>query len=151
MAENGVPGYDEALARFYEDWRDEALVVDKWFALQAVLEDDDALPRVRRLLAHPAFNLTNPNRVRSLLGAFAAQNLTGFHGADGAAYRLVADKLIEIDRINPQVAARLAMAFGRWRRFDQARQGLMQAELERIVASPGLSRDTFEIASKSLA
>ena len=137
--------------RFYERWQHEPLVVNKWFALQAMIEDDAAVERVEGLLAHPAFTWTNPNRVRAVLGVFAMANLLGFHRRDGAGYRLLADKVLELDGRNPQVAARMLGALGRWRRFDEARQALMRAELERVVAAPGLSRDTYEIASKSLA
>ena len=125
--------------------------MNKWFSLQAGIEDEGAVERVEALLAHPAFTWSNPNRVRAVLGAFAMMNLVGFHRRDGAGYRLLADKVLELDRINPQVAARLLAALGRWRRFDEGRQALMRAELERVVAAPGLSRDAFEIASKSLA
>jgi aminopeptidase N len=150
VVETGLPERDEALAAFHARWQAEPLVVNKWFALQAMLEDEEAVERVERLMRHPAFTLTNPNRVRSVLGVFGT-NLLGFHRRDGAGYRLLADKAVELDRLNPQVAARLLTAFGRWRRFDAGRQALMRAELERVVATPGLSRDSYEIASKSLA
>ena len=151
LVESEAQGSDEALASFYHRWRDEPLVVNKWFALQAGVEDKRAVERVEGLIRHPAFAWSNPNRVRAVLGTFAAGNLLGFHRRDGAGYRLLTDRILELDRLNPQVAARLAGALGRWRRFDEHRQGLMQAELQRIVAAPGLSRDVFEIASKSLA
>ena len=124
--------------------------MDKWFALQAMSESEDAVARVTALLEHPAFSMSNPNRVRSVLGAFAMQNLTGFHHADGGGYRLLADRILMLDRVNPQVAARLITAFGRWRRFDDGRQAMMRAELQRILAEPTLSRDAYEIAAKSL-
>ena len=151
MAETGIPGADEALAAFYDRWRDEPLVVNKWFALQATIEDGAAVERVARLLEHPAFAWGNPNRVRAVLASFAAMNPLGFHRRDGAGYRLLADRAVELDRRNPQVAARLLGAFGRWRRYDAGRRVLMRAELERVVATEGLSRDSYEIASKSLA
>ena len=150
IVETAMPARDAALASFYGRWRHEPLVVDKWFALQAMTEAPDAARRVTALLEHPAFSMSNPNRVRSVLGAFAMQNLTGFHAKDGAGYRLVVDRILELDRSNPQVAARLITAFGRWRRFEPARQAMMRAELERIVAAPNLSRDSYEIATKSL-
>jgi aminopeptidase N len=150
VVETGMEEGDAALASFYDRWQAEPLVVNKWFALQAMLEDEEAVERVERLMRHPAFTFSNPNRVRSVLGVFGA-NLLGFHRKDGAGYRLLADKAVELDRLNPQVAARLLTAFGRWRRFDAGRQALMRAELERVVAAPGLSRDSYEIASKSLA
>jgi aminopeptidase N len=151
IAESGMPDRDAALAAFYARWQGEPLVVNKWFSLQAGIEDDGAIERVEALLAHPAFTWTNPNRVRAVLGAFAMMNLLGFHRRDGAGYRLLVDKVLELDRRNPQVAARLLSALGRWRRFDADRQALMRQELERVAAAPGLSRDAFEIATKSLA
>ncbi len=151
IAESGMPDRDAALAAFYARWQGEPLVVNKWFSLQAAIEDDGAIERVEALLAHPAFTWTNPNRVRAVLGAFAMMNLLGFHRRDGAGYRLLVDKVLELDRRNPQVAARLLSALGRWRRFDTDRQALMRQELERVAAAPGLSRDSFEIATKSLA
>jgi aminopeptidase N len=151
LVESEAPGFEQALANFYERWHSEPLVVNKWFALQAGIEDERAVERVEALIAHPAFGWSNPNRVRAVLGTFAAGNLLGFHRRDGAGYRLLTDRVFELDRLNPQVAARLASVLGRWRRFDAHRQGLMRGELQRIVDTPGLSRDVFEIASKSLA
>ena len=151
IAETGMSDRDAALGEFYRRWQQEPLVVNKWFTLQAGIEDEVAVERVEGLMAHPAFNWSNPNRVRAVLGAFAMTNLTGFNRRDGAGYRLLADKVLELDRSNPQLAARLLAVLGRWRRFDELRQSLMLAELERVVAAPNLSRDTFEIASKSLA
>jgi aminopeptidase N len=150
LAESDLPERAEALASFYDRWRGDALVLDKWFALQAQAQRPDAIDQVTRLLGHEAFSLKNPNRVRSLIGAFAAGNPTGFHRADGAGYALVADQLLALDRLNPQVAARMMTPFGRWRRYDAGRQEHMKAQLERILSSPSLSRDSFEIASKSL-
>jgi aminopeptidase N len=150
LAESDLPERAAALADFYARWRDDALVVDKWFALQATAQRPDALEVVSALLQHEAFTLANPNRVRSLIGAFAQANPTGFHRADGAGYVLVADHVLLLDKRNPQVASRLAQAFGRWRRYDAKRQELMRAELERILRAEGLSRDVYEIASKSL-
>ena len=109
-----------------------------------------AVEAVTALLDHEAFTLRNPNRVRALVGAFALGNPTGFHRADGAGYRFVADRVLALDPRNPQVAARLAQSFGRWRRYDAGRQTLMRTELDRILATPNLSRDLYEIASKSL-
>jgi aminopeptidase N len=150
LAGSDLPERDAALAEFYAKWRDDALVVDKWFALQAMAQRPDAIDVVTGLLGHEAFTLANPNRVRSLLGAFAQANPTGFHRADGAGYALVAEHVLLLDRRNPQVAARLTQPFGRWRRHDPARQALMRSQLERMLATPNLSRDVYEIASKSL-
>jgi aminopeptidase N len=150
LAESDLPERSQALADFYARWRVDALVVDKWFALQAMAQRPDAIEVVTGLLRHEAFTLANPNRVRSLIGAFAQGNPTGFHRANGAGYAFVADHVLALDRRNPQVASRLAQPFGRWRRYDPARQAHMRAQLERILATEGLSRDVFEIASKSL-
>ena len=150
LAESDLPERTEALAEFYARWRDDALVVDKWFALQATAQRPDAIEVVTGLLGHEAFTLANPNRVRSLIGAFAQGNPTGFHRADSAGYAFVADHVLVLDKRNPQVASRLAQPFGRWRRYDPTRQDHMRRELERILAAEGLSRDVYEIASKSL-
>jgi aminopeptidase N len=150
LAESDLPERGDALADFYAKWRDDVLVVDKWFALQAVAQRPDAIDIVTGLLDHEAFTLANPNRVRSLIGAYAQGNPTGFHRADGAGYAFVADHVLVLDQRNPQVASRLAQVFGRWRRYDARRQEHMRAQLERIIAVDGLSRDVYEIASKSL-
>jgi aminopeptidase N len=150
LAESNLPERSTALADFYQRWRDDALVVDKWFALQATAQRPDALEVVNALLQHEAFTLANPNRVRSLIGAFAQANPTGFHRADGAGYAFVADHVLVLDRRNPQVASRLAQPLCRWRRYDAQRQEHMRAQLERILGAEGLSRDVYEIASKSL-
>jgi aminopeptidase N len=137
------------LAAFYERYRGDALVLDKWFTVQAVSTRDDALDQVMALAGHPDFTLANPNRMRSLVGAFAA-NQRAFHHRSGRGYRFLADMVLAVDRLNPQTAARLVPPLGRWRRFDPLRQDLMKAELERMVATPGLSKDVFEQVSKSL-
>ena len=139
-----------ALAGFYERYRDNPLVIDKWFTIQALSARSDALAAAQALLTHADFTLHNPNRVRSLVGAFTA-NQRGFHDASGGGYAFLADTIIALDPINPQTAAKLTPPLGRWRRFDSERQALMRAQLERIVATPGLSKDVYEQASKSLA
>lgn len=125
-------------------------MMDKWFALQAAASREDTLEVVQGLMQHPAFALSNPNKVRALLGSFG-RNLAVFHRADGAGYALMADQVLAVDTINPQVAARLVTAFNRWRKVDPARRELMQAALQRIAAAPDLSKDVYEIVSKSLA
>jgi aminopeptidase N len=140
----------EALADFYDRYRHDTLVLDKWFALQAAAQRADTAAVVEGLARHPDFSSRNPNRWRALVSNFAA-NQWAFHDASGRGYRFVADRIIEIDRTNPQVAARQVPILGRWRRFEPKRAELMRAELERIVATPGLSKDVFEQASKSLA
>ncbi len=138
-----------ALDIFYSQYCDNPLVLDKWFQAQAQSSRDDTGAIVAGLAEHADFTLTNPNRARSLIGAFGA-NQRAFNNADGSGYRFLADLLIALDRLNPQTAAKLLPPLGRWRRFDAARAGLMRAELERIVRTPGLSKDLFEQASKSL-
>ena len=142
---------ERALAMYFEQWKDEALVVDKWFRVQAVAVLPGAIGRVERLLAHPAFDLRNPNRARSVMHAFANDNPVHFHSADGAGYRLVAGWIVELDRINPQVASRLARAFDRWRKYDTGRQGHARAALESIPAAGGISADVTEVVGRALA
>ncbi|HEX2529504.1 MAG TPA: aminopeptidase N [Geminicoccus sp.] len=150
LVESRDPAGDTALGRFYARWQGEPLVVNKWFALQASIDDDRALPTVERLMHHPAFTMGNPNRVFSLVGVFANGNPVGFHRKDGAGYRFVMDRILELDPRNPQVASRLLRPLGRFKQYDQHRQQLMRAEIERALAQPNLSRDCYEIASKSL-
>jgi aminopeptidase N len=137
--------------RFEEKWRDEPLVLDKWFALEATSQRPDALARVRKLLAHPRFNARNPNRVRSLVGAFTLRNFARFHATDGDGYAFAADQVLALDATNPQLAATVAGAFCLWKRFPEPRRGLMQAALQRIAAAPGLSPDVTEVVTRTLA
>ena len=141
---------DQALRAFYERFEDDPLVIDKWFAVQASAQRADALAQVEALAKHPQFNPSNPNRLRSLAGAFG-MNQWVFHDSSGRGYRFLADLILAADRLNPQVAARLLPPLGRWRRFEEQRAALMRAELERIAAAEGLSKDVYEQASKSLA
>lgn len=143
------PARAEKLAAFYDRYKDNALVVDKWFTLQALSLHPDVIDHVRTLAGHPDFTMKNPNRVRSLHMAFAG-NPKGFHKADGEGYRMVADVILALDPINPQTAARFVPALGRWRRIEGGRAALMKGELERIMAAGNLSRDTFEQVSRSL-
>ena len=144
-----TPARAERLAAFYERYKDNALVIDKWFTLQALSLHPDVIAQVRALAEHPDFTLRNPNRVRSLHMAFAG-NPKAFHKADGEGYRMVADVILALDPINPQTAARFVPSLGRWRRIEPGRAALMKAELERILAAGNLSRDTFEQVSRSL-
>ena len=149
---NGVecPERAEALATFYEKWRGDDLVLDKWFAIQAISPLPGTIAAVRKLMAHGDFDLRNPNRVRSVIGSLSAGNQLHFHNASGDGYRLLGETIRRLDPINGQIAARLVSPLGQWRRMDPARQTLMQAELSKILAQPGLSKGTFEMASKSL-
>ncbi len=142
---------DVLLQDFALRHRDDALVLDQWFALQATVAEPEAVERVQALCAHAAFRWTNPNNVHSLLGAFAQRNPRAFHRADGAGYRLIADAVLKLDAITPQVAARLATSFGAWRRYEPLRRALMQHELERIGARGHLSADLADIVRRSLA
>jgi len=150
LANGDAPEREIALAAFYQRYKDDALVLDKWFMTQALSMRADTPDAVEALARHPDFTLANPNRMRSLVGAFTA-NQYAFHTPDGRGYRFVADMILAADKLNPQSAARLVPPLGRWRRFEPVRSALMKAELERIVATPGLSKDVFEQASKSLA
>ena len=145
-----VPERQAALDAFYQRFHDDPLVLDKWFALQAAAQREDTVDQVLRLSTHPDFNITNPNRLRSLAGMFGG-NHWAFHRADGRGYEFLADMIVAADKLNPQVAARLVPAFGRWRRFEPKRSELMRQALERIAATPGLSKDVFEQVTKSLA
>ena len=142
---------DALFARFEARWRDEPLVLDKWFALEALAERPDALSRVQALLAHPRFNARNPNRVRSLVGAFALRNFARFHAQDGHGYAFAADQVLALDATNPQLAATVAGAFNLWKRFAQPRRGLMEAALQRIAQAPGLSPDVTEVVTRTLS
>ena len=142
---------DAALAAFYSQWQDDNLVLDKWFAIQSTSRRADTLQRVIALTRHPAFNIKNPNRMRAVIGAFAHGNHVRFHDRSGAGYTLLGDYVIALNAMNPQVAARLVSAFTAWRRYDSGRQVLMKCQLERLRDHDGLSKDVFEIVSKSLA
>ncbi len=141
----------KALAVFAENFKDNALVMDQWFSVQAGSTLPGGLERVKALMQHPAFTLKNPNKVRALIGAFAGQNLINFHAADGSGYRFLADLVIELNGFNPQIASRQLAPLTRWRKYDDKRQALMKGELERIRASGQLSPDVYEVVSKSLA
>jgi aminopeptidase N len=150
LADVDIPARQAALDDFYQRWQHDPQVVEKWLALQAGSSLPDTLQRVEALMQHPAFDLHNPNKVRALIGRFCAGNPLRFHAADGAGYRFLADRVLELDPLNPSIAARLVKNLSRWRRYDPARQALMKAQLERIVAQEGLSKDVYEIASRSL-
>jgi aminopeptidase N len=151
LADSDAPERLGALAIFAEKWRGDALVLDKWFGIQAMSSRADTLERVTELLGHPAFDLKNPNKVRALIGSFASGNPYRFHDASGSGYRFLADQVLALDPINGKVAARMISPLIRWRKYDEKRQILMRAELERVVGTEGLSKDVFEIASKGLS
>ena len=141
---------DSLLADFEQKWQHDGLVMDKWFALQATRPEDNVLQNVMQLMDHPSFNFNNPNRVRSLIGAFAGQNLKAFHAIDGSGYRFLTDILIKLNKSNPQVASRLIEPLIRFARYDAQRQTLMKRALERISETEDLSRDLFEKIEKAL-
>jgi aminopeptidase N len=149
LAATDTPDRLEALATFHARWRTDELVLDKWFAIQATSARPQTLEEVRTLYRHPDFDLRNPNRVRSLVGAFAHGNQVRFHDASGAGYRFLADVIIALDPTNGQVAARMVDPLGTWRRHDGGRAALMRGELERILGQPQLSRLTYEKVSKA--
>ncbi len=139
------------LEQFYQQWQHEALVIDKWFALQATSITPDTFTTVQALMQHPAFDIKTPNRVRALVGAFTQANPVHFHAKNGEGYRFLADQVLALNSLNPQIASRMVTGLAQWRRYDPARQELMQQQLQRIVAVETLSKDVYEIASKSLA
>jgi aminopeptidase N len=139
----------DALASFYKQWSHEPLVVDQWFVVQAVCQLPGSLAQVKQLLEHADFDIRNPNKVRSLIGAFCGQNHIGFHDASGEGYEFLADQVLVLDTLNPQIASRLLTPLTRWRKFSAKRQGLMQSQLRRIKAQEELSKDLFEIVEKS--
>ena len=151
LADLDRPERPAALARFFAAWWRDELVIDKWFALQARSSLPGTVHRVRQLTLHPAFERKNPNRVRALVGAFAQGNQARFHDASGDGYVFLADEVIILDPVNPTTAARLVQPLGAWRRHGTARQDLMRQQLERVLAAPNLSKNTYEMASKSLA
>ena len=147
-----IPGTvrEKAIARFGQRYRNEPLVIDKWFTLQAAIPEDGTLERVKSLMQHPAFSLGNPNRVRSLIGSFAMLNQVQFNRADGAGYRLLASIVLRADELNPQLAARLLTAFSTWRMMENGRRKHAEEALRSIAQKPNLSRDVGDIVSRSL-
>jgi aminopeptidase N len=144
------PRREAAFNDFYARWKHEALMIDKWFLLQAQSTRAGVLDDVTGLLSHEAFSLKNPNRARSLVSAFAMGNPLHFHDASGRGYAFLADQVTALDAFNPQIAARFLVPLTRWRRQDPPRQELMKAQLRRVLERSGCSRDAYEIASKSL-
>jgi aminopeptidase N len=150
LANSSAPGREEALARFYEEFEQEALVIDKWFALQAMARRTD-VTAVRELMKHPAFTLKNPNRARSLIFSFCNGNPAQFHAIDGSGYAFWAEQVIALNAINPQVAARLARSLDRWRKYAPALREQMRAALKKVADTKALSKDVLEVVTKSLS
>ncbi len=150
LANLDLPERETALAAFHQQWRDEALVVDKWLSVQATSRLPGCVEQVRALMRHPAFDLKNPNKVYALIRGFSGANPRHFHAADGSGYQLLADVIIDLQAVNPQVASRLARGFDRWRQFDSSRQGHARTALERIAACPRLAKDVAEVVGNAL-
>ena len=150
LAQHATPARERALAAFYERYNGNALVIDKWFALQATIPDAGTLDRVKALTGHKAFDFTNPNRMRALIGSFAQANPAQFNRADGRGYDFIAETILALDPKNPQVAARLATAFRTWRSMDAPRRAKAEAALRRTKAAPSLSRDVTDIVERAL-
>ncbi|HET8534960.1 MAG TPA: aminopeptidase N [Sphingomicrobium sp.] len=150
LASLDAPEREQALKAFYDRYEDDPLVIDKWFAVQASAQRADTVEKVEALAQHGKFSIANPNRLRSIAAAFG-MNQWAFHDASGRGYRFLADLILKADKVNPQVAARMVPPFGRWRRFEEKRAAMMRSELERMLATPGLSKDLYEQVSKSLA
>jgi aminopeptidase N len=147
---NDTPERKDALDAFHEQWKHEALVVDKWLMVQAQSRLPNALAEVEALTKHPSFDIKNPNKVYSLIRGFGANHVR-FHAADGSGYRFLAEQMLALDAINPQVASRIARCFDRWKKFDSGRQAHAKAALEKVRSYTGLSRDVYEIVDRALS
>ena len=150
LVNNDTSERQQVIDSFYQQWRQDHLVIDKWFTIQAMAALDDTIDRVEQLFHHPDFDLKNPNRVRALLGAFCSANPVCFHDRCGRGYTMLGQYVEKLDRINPQIASRLLSPMTRWMRYDESSQAMMKAELERLMGLPHLSRDVYELVSKSL-
>ncbi len=144
------PIRDELLADFYKKWADETLVIEQWFSMQCAPSIPDNLATVRSLMEHPAFDIKNPNKVRSVIGAFCHNNAVGFHQLDGSGYDFLAEQVVLLNGINPQIASRLLTPLTRWKKYNKQRQAMMRAALQRVIDTPALSSDVYEVVSKSL-
>ena len=151
LVDHQGPEREHALRAFYEQWKHDRQVVDKWLAVQAQSSLKDALLRVKGLMSHPAFNITNPNNVRSLIGQFCRNNAINFHAIDGSGYQFLVEQILILDKLNPQIASRQLGAFNSWQQYDKKRQGMMKAALEKIAKQTDLSADVYEIVTKYLA
>ena len=150
IVDSDHPERAKVLDEYAAKWRSDPLVMDKWFSVQALSRREDTLPNVMKLMQHEAFSIKNPNKVRALIGSFCAGNPLRFHSADGSGYRFLADRVLEIDQLNPQVAAKLLRSLARWRHFDTERQKIIREQLDRVSSTAEISPDVYEVASKSL-
>ncbi|MBF0451897.1 MAG: aminopeptidase N [Candidatus Magnetomorum sp.] len=142
--------YEIVCDLFYKKWQHDPLVINKWFSVQALSSLDNTLETVQTLINHKNFKIKNPNRVRALIGSFAHGNHFHFHHPEGSGYRFIADQVLKLDKINPQIASRMVSAFNYWKKYDDRRQGLIKEQLERMLEQKDLSKDVYEIVSKSL-
>ncbi len=147
---NFTEAREQALDTFYQQWQHDTLVVNQWLGVQATAPREGTLDQVKQLMNHDCFDFKNPNRVRALIGTFCQQNSVQFHCIDGSGYRFLADQIIQLDKMNPQIASRLLTPLTRWKKYDQARQQMMSEQLRRILAAEDLSKDSYEVVSKSL-
>ena len=145
-----TPDAEKTVKAFYRQFKDDQIVLDKWFINQAIMPGKSALKTIRSLIAHKDFTWTNPNRVRAVIAAFASANPTGFNRADGAGYRLVMDSIAKLDKINPQIASRLLTAFRSWRMLEPGQRKHAEASLKQLKRQKGLSRDVSEILDRTL-
>jgi aminopeptidase N len=150
LVHTSTPERTAALERFYKRWKGDHLVIDSWFAAQAASPLPGTLAAVKRLTQHPLFSLKNPNKVRALIGQFAVTNAVNFNRPDGRGYDFVADRVLELDAFNPQMAARLLSAFRGWRMLEPVRRAAAKRTLQRVGRTKPLSNDVFEIVSKML-
>ena len=149
MDGEGADLRDKAIQKFFDDANGDALVLNKWFTVQALADLPDVLDRVKELTKHPDFTLSNPNRCRSLISAFT-MNSAAFHAASGEGYKFVGDILMELDKLNPQISSRMGSSLIQWKRYDADRGALMKAELERVAAMKPISDDLSEILNSAL-
>ena len=151
LAGSALPERFDALEAFHDRYRNDPLVLDKWLTFEAIVPAPETLDRVRALLGHPSFSMSNPNRIRSLVGAFAGANQTQFNRADGAGFDFLADFVIDLDRRNPQTAARLLVSFRSWRALEPHRRALAEKALRRVAGADSLSSDVSDIVTRTLA
>ena len=150
LTNHDTPLRQQALDSFYEQWRDDVQVIEKWLSLQAMSRLPNTLQQVKALMQHEAFSIQNPNKVRSLIGGFCRGNPSKFHAIDGSGYALLTDVVLQLNKLNPQIAARLVQIMIRWKRYDAQRQQLMKNNLQRILHEEHLSKDVYEVVSRSL-
>jgi len=150
-AREAAPLAQESLVEFYDRWQHESLVVNQWLVVQATCVLPGGLGRVKQLMENSAFDIKNPNKVRSLIGGFCSNNSTNFHVKDGSGYQFLANQIITLNKLNPQIASRLLVPLTKWHKYDEARQSMMRSALQRIMEEPELSKDVYEVVSKSLS